>query len=259
MVLPWFGLPDASNRPADVVLGQAEFHGGLANRGSNTPSADTLTWCYGVAIADGRLIVADTGNRRVLVWSEVPQSKHAPADQVLGHRDMSTRDENAGEGAGALGMRWPHAIAVAAGVIFVADAGNNRVMAWLAWPGADGAPCEYVLGQANATRLDHNRGAYYPTAGAMNMPYGLCTQNGRLIVADTGNSLLLGFDFHDLRMDASASRLAGQPGLTRKGDNRWAPAARDSLCWPYDVATCGSTLAIAESGNNRVLLREAAP
>jgi len=33
---------------------------------------------------------------------------------------------------------------------------------------------------------------------------------------------------------------------------------RDSLCWPYNVATRGDTLVVADSGNNRVLLWEAA-
>lgn len=62
------------------------------------PISSTLNWCYGVVIADGRLIVAETGNRRVLVWNEILQWNGAPADLVLGQRDMSTRDENAGEG-----------------------------------------------------------------------------------------------------------------------------------------------------------------
>ena len=32
-VLIWRGLPERSNPPADIVLGQADFCGGLANRG----------------------------------------------------------------------------------------------------------------------------------------------------------------------------------------------------------------------------------
>src|SRR5271163_3523619 len=141
-VLIWRGFPDASHRPADVVLGQADFRQGLANRGADHPSADTLHWCYGVAVADCRLIVADTGNRRVLVWNDIPETNGAPADLVLGQRDFLTRDENAGEGGGARGMRWPHAIAMADGSLFVADAGNNRVMAWRSRPRENGALCD---------------------------------------------------------------------------------------------------------------------
>jgi hypothetical protein len=257
-VLLWHGCPDRSNQPADIVLGQADFAGGLANRGARAAGPDTLNWCYGVAIADGRLYVADTGNRRVLVWDEIPRRHGAPADLVLGQRDFSIRDENAGEGAGARGMRWPHGIAVAGGMLLVCDAGNNRVMGWRAMPGANGAPCDFVVGQAAMTGLDHNRAAYYPTAGALNMPYGLCARAGRLIVADTANSRLLGFDRDGLATGAEASRLAGQCGFTDKGDNRWRPAVRDSLCWPYGVAASAATLVVADTGNNRVLLWEVA-
>jgi hypothetical protein len=258
-VLIWHGYPDTANRPADVVLGQADFRQGLANRGADHPGADTLYWCYGVAIADGKLIVADTGNRRMLVWNEIPSADGTPADLVLGQRDFSSRDENAGEGGGSRGMRWPHAVAVAVGSLFVADAGNNRVMAWLNWPRANGAACDFVLGQADASGVDINRSAYYPTAAAMSMPYGMCAQAERLIVADTANSRLLGFEWDHLAMGVGASRLAAQHTFESKGDNRWTHAARDSLCWPYGVAACAGTLVVADSGNNRVLLWEVAP
>jgi hypothetical protein len=91
------------------------------------------------------------------------------------------------------------------------------------------------------------------------MPYGVCAQNDRLIVADTANSRLIGFDLSRLPMDASATRLAGQPDCTPKRDNRWAPAIRDRLRRPYAVAARRSTVAIADSGDKRVLLWEAAP
>ena len=258
-VLLWFGYPDRDNRPADVVLGQADFGGNLTNRGSNSARADTLNWCYGVAIADGRLVVADTGNRRVLVWEGIPETNGAPADLVLGQKDFTTRDENAGEGAGALGMRWPHGIAVSNDLILVSDAGDNRVMAWRGWPRTNGASCSFVLGQSDIMGLDHNRAAYYPTDSAMNMPYGVTVQGQRLIVSDTANSRLLGFDLRDIAMGSGATWLAGQHGFTDKGDNRWGPAVRDSLCWPYNAAACGATVVVADSGNNRVLLWEGAP
>jgi hypothetical protein len=257
-VLIWFGYPERSTRPADVVLGQRNFNGLLANRGNDTAAANTLNWCYGVAIADGRLYVADTGNRRVLVWDHIPTQHGRPADLVLGQHDFTTRDENAGGEAGALGMRWPHGIALADGEVLVADAGNNRIMAWRSLPSANGAACDFVIGQADMDGLDHNRAAYYPSARSLNMPYGLTVMGERLMVADTANSRLLGFDLADLSMDAPATRLAGQHGFADKGDNRWQAAARDSLCWPYNVAASDDTAVIADSGNNRVLLWEAA-
>jgi hypothetical protein len=55
-------------------------------------------------------------------------------------------------------------------------------------------------------------------------------------------------------------RLAGQqPFFSDKGDNRWRFASHDSVCWPYSATACGNQLVIADAGNNRILLWEAAP
>lgn len=253
-VLLWHGMPDAAPRPPDVVLGQADFTSGSANRGAALPAADSLNWCYGVAICDGRLIVADTGNRRVLVWDRLPETSGAPADLVLGQRDFGSRDDGGGEPVGAAGMRWPHAVTIAAGALFVADAGTSRVMVWRGLPRRHGAPCDIVLGQADFAATDHNRGGWDPAAATLNMPYGIATLGDRLIVADTANSRLLGFAFADLATGIDADRLTGQQHFSDKGENRWQRPDRDSLCWPYGIAIAGDIVAIADTGNNRVLL-----
>jgi hypothetical protein len=84
----------------------------------------------------------------------------------------------------------------------------------------------------------------------LNMPYGVTGSGERLIVADTANSRLLGFDLEG----GEARWLAGQNSFNDKGENRWKFATRNSVCWPYAVAACGNTLVVADSGNNRVLL-----
>ncbi len=238
-VLLWHGVPRHANQPADVVLGQRDFAAKLPNRGEPAPRADTLNWCYGVALAGGRLLVADTGNRRVLVWERIPERHGQPADLVLGQADFATRD--------ALALRWPHAIAATEEHCFVADAGTNRIVGWRGMPRGNGAPCDFMLGE---TGLD-----YYPRAATLSMPYGLALLGDTLVVADTAHSRLLGFALNDL---AAPRSLAGQVRFDDKGDNRWQAPARDSLCWPYGVAACGGLLAVADSGNNRVLLWERA-
>ena len=249
-VLIWHRAPRASHRPADVVLGQADTRSNQINRGADRPGADTLYWPYGVFWDGARLWVADTGNRRVLRFDALPTRHGARADGVLGQRDFGERDENAGA-AGAATLRWPHALARWHGGLVVADAGNNRVLRWQGDPTGVLAPAGAVYGQADMQSLDHNRGAYWPSAASLNMPYGVAVRDGRLFVADTANSRLLRFDSPGI---AEAQALAGQPGFADKGDNRWLPAARDSLCWPYAITFAGSTAVVVDSGNNRVLL-----
>lgn len=257
-VLIWHGLPEKNNRPADVVLGQADFSAMLANRGG-APRADTLNWCYGVAIRDGALIVCDTGNRRVLVWETIPTLNGTPADLVLGQGAMDCRDENGGRGVDACGMRWPHGAAMSGAALLVADSGNNRVMVWHRMPSKNGAPCDLVLGQADMGAAEHNGARYLPDAASLNMPYGCASMGEHILVADTANSRLLGFAAGALSTGAPARRLSGQPDFQSKGDNRWAAPVRDSLCWPYGVTAMGETAVIADSGNNRVLLWKASP
>ncbi len=257
-ILIWHGYPIRSNQPADIVLGQADFEGGLANRGKDAPAADTLNWCYGVTISGARLFVADTGNRRVLVWDRIPERNGAPADLVLGQETFTCRDENAGHSVSACGMRWPHAVACKHGMILIADAGNNRVMVWRSLPQLNGAPCDFVLGQTGFTGQENNGAAYCPSATTVNMPYSVAALDDNIVIADTANSRLIGLQCEGMATGTPATALTGQRSFADKGDNRWGPPCRDSLCWPYGIAACGSSLMIADSGNSRVLLWEAA-
>jgi hypothetical protein len=255
-VLIWHTRPTQSHQRPDVVLGQADFDGGESNRGQRQPTASTLFWPYCVAWDGACLWVADTGNRRVLVWHGLPQHHGAAADQVLGQPDFVHRDENSGGAPTAASMRWPHAIVFPAGGVCVADAGNNRLMLWHRRPHTNNPPCDVIVGQAGVHGVEHNQGSYYPDATCLNMPYGATLAGDLLVVADTANSRLLAWRVNALtRHGANAHALAAQADWNSKGDNRWQPAARDSVCWPYSVATQGEgTLLVADSGNNRVLL-----
>lgn len=255
-VLIWKQLPEGPDHPADIVLGQVDAVSVLANRGSDSPGAATLHWPYGIAEIGGRLVVCDSGNRRVLVWND-PGVTGQPADLVLGQTGFSCRDENGGGAVAAHSMRWPHAAALWQGGLCVADAGNNRIMVWRDLPDRHGAEADFVLGQGDLTACDHNMGRYYPSDQALNMPYALAVAGTRLLVGDTANSRLIAFD--DAALAGRAAWLSGQPDFAAKGDNRWGLPVPDSLCWPYGLSAAGRTVAIADSGNNRVLLWDQAP
>ena len=55
-----------------------------------------------------------------------------------------------------------------------------------------------------------------------------------------------------------ADDVLAQPDMDANGENRWDAVADDSLCWPYGLCLAGNRLAIADSGNNRVMVWELA-
>jgi hypothetical protein len=261
-VLLWNEAPRASNVPADIVLGQADFNGAEANRGRPSPAADSLFWPYGVAFFEGHLFVADSENRRVLVWRGAPERHGQPADLVLGQPGFASRDENAGGAPDGASMRWPHGICFWRGHTCVSDAGNNRVLIYRGLPERVGQGADHVLGQRNERAVDHNQSAYWPRESTLNMPYGVAAAGDILICADTANSRLLGFHANDLATGAGARALSGQLDFHHKGDNRWQAPTADSFCWPYGVSVCGAggdaRVVVTDSGNNRVSVWELA-
>ncbi len=257
-VLIWKTIPEDSNVPADVVLGQTNFSDNQPNRGKQEAAANTLHWCYGVSYHQGRLFVADTGNRRVLIWHQLPIENGQPADLVLGQPNMTYRNENGGGSPTASSMRWCHDITFWGENLVVTDAGNNRVMIWEGIPTENNTKCVVVLGQKNFNLVEINQGVYFPNASSLNMPYGIDVVDDWLLVADTANSRLLGWNKPASILSlqgVAANAIAGQNDFQSKGENRnFGIAKRDSLNWCYGIKVCGKTTVIADSGNNRILL-----
>ncbi|WP_445637460.1 NHL repeat containing protein [Nostoc sp. DSM 114161] len=257
-VLIWKNLPEHSNVPADLVLGQVNFIDNEPNRGTQQASANTMHWPYGVFYHQGRLFVADTGNRRVLIWHQLPTENGQPADIVLGQPDMISRNENGGGSPTAASMRWCHDINFWGENLVASDAGNNRVMIWQGIPTENNTPCAVVLGQKNFNSVEMNQGVYYPSASSLSMPYGVGVAGEWLVVADTANSRLLGWRKPESILslqDTTADAIAGQNNFQSKSENRdFGLPKRDSLNWCYGIKFCGKTAVIADSGNNRILL-----
>ncbi|MBD2505422.1 NHL repeat-containing protein [Anabaena azotica] len=257
-VLIWYKLPEDSNVPADLVLGQANFTDNEPNRGKQLADANTMHWPYGVFYHQGQLFVADTGNRRLLIWQQFPTENGQSADIVLGQPDMISRNENGGGSPTAASMRWCHDIAIWDDNLVVTDAGNNRVMIWQGIPTENNAPCAVVLGQKSFAFVEMNQGVYFPGAGSLSMPYGVAVGGDWLLVADTANSRLLGWRKREsilLLQGAVADAIAGQNSVHSKSENRnFGLPTRDSLNWCYGIKVCGNRAVISDSGNNRILL-----
>lgn len=196
-VLVWTTAPSASGAPADLVLGQADFDVNLRNAGGRAGAATlfdpTSVWTDGE-----RVIVADRGNHRVLVWTSFPTRSGQSADLVLGQ----PRFEHASAGVGPTSLFLPSDVSSNGRQVFVADAGNHRVLAWHDFPEVNGAPADTVLGQAT---FDHDvandadqdgtpdAGPGRRTLKSVDAMLTVRVFENLLFVGDTGNHRLLVF------------------------------------------------------------------
>jgi len=175
------------------------------------------------------LYVADTGNNRVLAWSNAfGFTIGDPASRVIGQRDFIT---TAPQGPGAdlsTGLFQPAAVASdQSGNLYVIDAGNNRILRYpapLAQTG-DLLTVDLVLGQRDLNGRAPNAGqsapsektfAFSTSAGIYRAGLAFDAQ-GNLWVSDPANNRVLRFPSSALGSSASnqpsADLVLGQPDL----------------------------------------------
>lgn len=251
-ILVWDSVPEVSDTAPDHVLGQPDATSVEVNGGGDC-SASSMYWPFGIAVVGGAFWVADTGNRRVLGWRDGVPDPGRPADIVLGQPDAASHDENRGGPAGASSFRWPHDISGNDDVLLVADAGDHRVLGWSPHPDAD-RDADLVLGQPDFSSAEE--WPYGPhTNDRFRFPYAVHLDGRTLAVADTANNRVLLWDgMPDGPICRGAEHLLAQPDFGANGENRWTSVQHDTLCWPYGLSLRGDRLAIADSGNNRVVI-----
>jgi hypothetical protein len=243
---------------AAIVLGQADMFGSLSNRGGSC-GAGTLSGPTDVAIDGTTLIVADTGNHRVLIWNTIPTANGVSADRVLGQSGFTTNTANRGSSVSASTLSAPKGVSVGSRGILVADSGNHRVLSWDSKSVSNGAAAADLLGQKTFTTNQANNddpGLFgFGVVTGVNAPIDAEWSGNNVVVIDTQNHRALVFDggpavFPDKEADA----VLGQSGLAGKSPNRGlsAPTAA-TLSTPTRLSVAGTAVWVTDTGNNRVL------
>jgi hypothetical protein len=265
-VLIWNRLPTQNQQVPDQVLGQPSLtthvpnHGGVSARSMSCPSS---------LGSDGtRLMVADRGNHRVLIWKTLPTTDFAPADAVLGQPSFTSGTENSGTGTGpsrvvsAQGFDSPEIFLEESGPnqqLYVADEMNHRVLLFRseAPPNYGFLPATVVLGQMSMTTRIVNAGAVMPmpvSASGLFRPTAVWSSNGKLLVADRNNNRVLIWNTLPRASFASADVVLGQQQLTTLDPlPRPSPAAA-TLYQPRGLLFSGNRLFVADSAHDRILV-----
>ena len=244
----------ASHGDADVVLGQPDFETEGAQAGGRGPEKG-MRLPTGILVHEGRLLVADAWNHRILIWNAVPTASDTSPDAILGQVTNTEVDENRGGECGPLTFYWPFGMALVDGIFYVADTGNRRVLAWNGIPGPDDEPA-YVLGQASADVRDENRGELGPDS--FRWPHDIAGTSDIVHIADAGNHRILGWEPRPDR-DRDADTVLGQTDFVSGAEFPYAPQTETSLRFPYAIDIADGVMAVADTANNRVLLWDGVP
>ena len=230
--------PKTNGASANFVLGQTNFSN--TNRGDGQSS---LGFPSGVKVAGKKLLVVDFDNSRVLIWNKLPTKNDTPANVVVGQPGF-----NSGTAATTQsGLDRPEVgVTVAKGKLFISDRNNNRIMIWNKIPTSNGANADVVLGQT-----DFTSSGFATSQTGLNEPEGIWSDGTKLAVADFFNSRVLIWNSIPTSNGAPADVVVGQPDFT-SADNSTLNA--QSLNEPGDVTSDGTSLFVADSRNNRILV-----
>jgi hypothetical protein len=128
-VLLWAHHREAFSREASVVIGQPDLDSSGQNQYAFHPGARTLSWCYDSGFYQDGIWVADTGNSRLLWYSQIPGRSDTPANGLLGKPDFITGSENLDSVRGTENsLYWPFSLAISNRLMAVADTGNHRIL-----------------------------------------------------------------------------------------------------------------------------------
>ena len=278
-VLIWNSIPTANAQPANVVVGQPDFQRTVPNDGQgNVPTAKSLRGPQGVWIQDGRLLVADSGNNRVLIWNRIPTSNGQQADLVLGVKDFTTfvSSELTQERliASAEILLTPVSVTSDGTRVYVSDLGYNRVLIWNSFPTRNQQPADVVVGQPdmearvsnNVTRLCEPAGTdvdgttlFPAVCGAtLNFPRFALSDGKYLFIADGGNDRVLVYNRVPTRNGANADAVLGQIednlNLISENFDPGGVSAAGAVRTPQSLAWDGTNLYVSDPFNRRVMV-----
>jgi len=236
-----FNLNDSNvldNYTADYVLGESSF----TTRTIEPANQSIIREPSGLAYSNNLLFVADSWLHRVLVFDVTAITNGEPAFRVLGQDDFM-----GGSSATAIDRMWsPSHLAVdTANRLYVADAGNSRILVFDITEITNGENAINVLGQADFVSQE-----VATTINGMRNPIDVFWDSNNLYVADTGNNRILVFDVTAITDGEDAQYVLGQPDFVTSASD----ATQTKLSSPSGLAVNSNKLYVSDKSNHRVVL-----
>ncbi len=214
----------------DVVVGEA-----------GNPTATSLNAPRGVSTFEGKLLISDSQNNRILIFNSIPEENGASADAVIGQPDFNSKNPNQGPidyapwavekiepRPGAATLVYPVGIygekVNGKTKYWISDQYNFRILRWdpelgkadlvIGFDGFDKQAWDLLPENGKPRDMISEKFLYLAAAGP---PVGC-----RLFV-NSASTRILEFDICDLSQNNPAAiRVIGQPGFTTISRNRTA-------------------------------------
>lgn len=262
---------------ANLVLGQPDFE----KAELKAASATTLRTPGAIATDGATLAVADSDNNRVLIWRSLPTSNQQPADVVVGQPDFTRTVPNDGGGFSPnnRSLKGPQGVWIQDGRLYVADAGNNRILIWNSIPSSNHQPADLVLGAPDFNTFvqpDLTKATIDAQANTLLTPVAVSSDGVHLFVTDLGHNRVLIWNTLPSRNQQPADVVIGQKSMTTAVANYvtelCAPLSTDAdgkstypaMCsrtmdFPRFALSDGTRLFVADGGNDRILVYNTIP
>jgi DNA-binding beta-propeller fold protein YncE len=240
-------ITDGEN--AANVIGQSNFTNGTAGT-SQSRLSNPRTIAYDAT--NNRLYVGEDGNDRVMMFAVSTITDGMNASNVLGQPDFTST----GAAVDQNSLTDPHGLAIdtTGNRLFVGDNGANRVLVFDVSTITDGENAANVLGQTNFTNSAAAT-TQSGLSGTQNVAYD--STNNRLFVVEIGNDRVLVFDVAAIADGENAVNVLGQTNFTSATTGTTQSAFTNPFGVDYD--STNKRIYVAEIGNNRVMVFDAAP
>lgn len=235
----------------DAVAGGAP---GCAATSMSAPRGSYIT-------PDGKLVVADTDNHRVLIWNRVLNGGQiGAADVVIGqpHMEHCVANDDDEDGTPdpsptARTLHDPVSVWSDGKRLVVADMSNHRLLIWNQLPSSNFQPADHVIGQTEFSGAAANSGLPSASASTLSRPLGVdVNEFGQVAVADRDNHRVLLWDSFPNSNGKLADQVIGQQDFSQNGASA-TPSAR-TVRFPAGVRFDGRNLLVVDQGNNRMLV-----